>query len=139
MVWAEVHGILADGDFAGTETRAIFAALSSAAQTDPSMGSVDPQGFVESLPPFLQEVAQRARGRMAAETLPEGTALAKYTAASAYRLKRTRLNEELAELDYLQRDAEQSRDDDALRALLRRKLHVLSQRRALDAASGLQG
>ncbi len=139
MVWAEVHGILVDGDFSGTETRAIFAALSAAAQSDPSMGSLDPQGFVESLPPFLHEVARRARGRMAAETLPEGTALAKYTAASAYRLKRTRLNEELAELDYLQRDAEQSSDEDAFRALLRRKLHVLSQRRALDAASGLQG
>jgi hypothetical protein len=103
------------------------------------MGSLDPQGFVESLPPFLLGVAQRARGRVAAETLPEGTALAKYAAASAYRLKRTRLNEELAELDYLQRDAERSNDEDGLRALLRRKLHLLSQRNAIDKASGLQG
>jgi DNA primase len=139
MVWAEVHGILADGDFAGTEARAIFASLTAASLADPSMGSLDPHGFVESLPPFLHEAAQRARHRVDADTLPEGPALAKYAAASAYRLKRTRLNEELAELDYLQRDAEQSNDDDALRALLRRKLHVLSQRRALDAASGLQG
>ena len=67
------------------------------------------------------------------------TALAKYAAASAYRLKRTRLNEELAELDYLQRDAEQSGDEDGLRALLRRKLHLLSQRRALDDRIGSSG
>ncbi len=138
-VWAEVHGILTDGDFAGTETRAIFAALSSAAESDPSMGSLDPQGLLESLPPFLLGAAQSARDRVAANALPEGSALAKYAAASAYRLKRTRLNEELAELDYLQGDAQETSDEEGLRALLKRKSHLLSQRRALDAASGLQG
>jgi hypothetical protein len=50
-----------------------------------------------------------------------------------------RLKEEMAELDYLQRDAEQTGATDALRALLRRKQHLLSQRRAIDAASGLHG
>jgi DNA primase len=139
VVWAEVHGILADGDFASAETRAVFAAISSAATADPSLGSQDPQGFVDALPPYLHGVARRARERVATAALPEGPALAKYTAASAYRLKRTRLNEELAELDFLQRDAEQSEDAEGLRALRRRKLSVLSQRRALDAASGLQG
>jgi hypothetical protein len=69
----------------------------------------------------------------------EGQPLAKAASTSAYRLKRTRLKEEMAELDYLQRDAEQSGDLDTLRALLRRKQHLLSQRRAIDAASGLHG
>src|SRR5262249_22283552 len=135
-MWAEVDGIVADGDFAGTETRALFGTLADAVRANPSL---DSQRFVEALPPVLQAVAERIRGQVAAEALAEGPGLVKYAAATAYRLKRTRLNEELAELDYLQRDAQQTSDAEALRALLRRKQHLLSQRRTLDAASGLHG
>jgi hypothetical protein len=50
-----------------------------------------------------------------------------------------RLNHEMAELDALQREAEQAHDDAALRALLDRKRRLLSQRRAIDAATALYG
>jgi hypothetical protein len=76
---------------------------------------------------------------MSADEAPDVHALASVASRAAYRLKRTRLKEEMAELDYLERDAEQSSDAEALRALLKRKLQLLSQRRALDAASGLIG
>jgi len=65
--------------------------------------------------------------------------IAKAASISAYRLKRARLKEEMAELDHLQRDAEQADDNEALAGLLKRKRDLLIQRRALDVASGLQG
>ena len=138
-VWAEVHGILTDGDFAGTETRAHLCRALLRGAIRPFDGLPGParvRGIAAPVPPWGG--ATRA-WPVAANALPEGSALAKYAAASAYRLKRTRLNEELAELDYLQGDAQHAEDEDGLRGLLRRKLHLLSQRRALDAASGLQG
>lgn len=135
-VWSEVYGILGESDFAGTETRALFSAYAAAVRTN---ASFDPNSFLAGLPPVLVTVAQRARDRVIVGTPPEGQGLSKAASSSAYRLKRTRLKEEMAELDYLQRDAEQSGDGEALRALLRRKQHLLSQRRAIDAASGLFG
>ena len=135
-VWSEVYAIIAEGDFAGTETRALFAQLATALQTHPAL---DVAAFLDELPPVLRETAPRARARVAASVFPEGQGLAKAASSSAYRLKRMRLKEEMAELDYLQRDAEQSGDAEALRALLRRKQYLLSQRRAIDAASGLHG
>ncbi|HKV84016.1 MAG TPA: DNA primase [Ktedonobacterales bacterium] len=135
-VWSEVYAIIAEGDFAGTETRALFAELATALQTHPAL---DVAAFLDELPPVLRETAPRARARVAASVFPEGQGLAKAASSSAYRLKRMRLKEEMAELDYLQRDAEQSGDAEALRALLRRKQYLLSQRRAIDAASGLHG
>ncbi|HEY7953369.1 MAG TPA: hypothetical protein VID70_10295, partial [Solirubrobacteraceae bacterium] len=135
-VWSEVYAIIAEGDFVGTETRALFAQLAAALQAHPAL---DVTAFLDELPPVLRETAPRARARVASSVFPEGQGLAKAASSSAYRLKRMRLKEEMAELDYLQRDAEQSGDDEALRALLRRKQYLLSQRRAIDAASGLHG
>jgi hypothetical protein len=135
-VWPEVYGILAEGDFAGTETRALYREFALLMQTNPSP---DMPRFLAELPPVLQAAAERARNRLTPGTLPEGSLLAKAASSSAYRLKKTRLKEEMAELDHLQRDAEQSGDAETLRALLRRKQHLLSQRRAIDAASGLHG
>jgi hypothetical protein len=57
---------------------------------------------------------------------------------AAYRLKRMRLKAEQAELDYLIRDAEASADREALRSLLRRKQHLLTQRHTIDEATSLQ-
>ncbi|HKT39664.1 MAG TPA: hypothetical protein VJR48_14910, partial [Ktedonobacterales bacterium] len=135
-VWAEVYGILTESDFAGTDTRALYVAFTSALQMSPAL---DAQHFLDELPAVLQEAAGRARARVAVGVPDEGPSVSKAVSVSAYRLKRTRLKEEMAELDYLQRDAERSGDLDALRALLARKQQVLSQRRALDAASGLHG
>jgi hypothetical protein len=87
----------------------------------------------------LQAAAERARARLTPGAPEEGTGLTKMASNAAYRLKRTRLREEMAELDYLQRDAEESGDGDALRALLGRKQQLLSQRRAIDAAASLYG
>lgn len=134
-VWSEVYGILGESDFSGTETRAVFHAY---AAVRPGPG-FDANAFLADLPPDLLPAARRARERVAVGTLPEGQGLSKAASSAAYRLKRTRLNEEMAELDYLQRDAEQTGDGEALRALLRRKQQLLSQRRAIDAASGLYG
>lgn len=136
VVWSEVYGILGESDFAGTETRALFHAYAAAVG---SGSSFDAGAFLAELPAVLQAAAQRARERIAVGTPEEGQALARAASSSAYRLKRTRLKDEMAELDYLQRDAEQSGDGEALRALLQRKQHLLSQRRAIDAASGLYG
>jgi DNA primase len=135
-VWAELHGVLTEGDFAGTETRALFRVLAEAARGDPGHGS---DWSLAELPPILQTTAERARHRVAVNMAHEGPGLAKAASKSAYHLKRTRLNEEMAELDYLQRDAERSGDAETLRALVRRKQQLLSQRHALQAASGLQG
>lgn len=135
-VWSDVYAILGESDFAGTETRALFSAYAAAIGSN---SSFDPNTFLAGLPDVLLAAAQRARDRVAVGTPQEGQGLSKAASSSAYRLKRTRLKEEMAELDYLQREAEQSGDGEALRALLRRKQHLLSQRRAIDAASGLFG
>ena len=36
-VWSDIYGIVADGDFAGTQTRALFQAFAAAVQTSPSL------------------------------------------------------------------------------------------------------
>lgn len=135
-VWSEVYAIIAEGDFAGTETRALFAEFAAAVRSRPVL---DVNVFLDELPPALITAAQRVRARVASSVFQDGQGLAKAASSAAYRLKRMRLKEEMAELDYLQRDAEQSGATEALRALLKRKQLLLSQRRAIDAASGLTG
>ncbi|MGZ3679288.1 MAG: DNA primase [Ktedonobacterales bacterium] len=142
-LWTEMQGIVSEGDFSGTETRAAFQAFAALARARAGAAMPDARQVLEALPEELQPVAQRARERItsatAADDAPDVHALASVASRAAYRLKRARLKEEMAELDYLERDAEQSNDAEALRALLKRKLQLLSQRRALDAASGLIG
>ncbi len=135
-VWPEIYAIIGAGDFAGTETRALFTTFAAAVRN----GSIsDPQSFVDGLPPVLQAAAKRARERAAVGGAQEGQGVAKAASMAAYRLKRTRLKDEMAELVHLERDAESSGDLEGLRALLTRKRHLLSQRRAIDTASGLHG
>ncbi|MGZ3584518.1 MAG: toprim domain-containing protein, partial [Ktedonobacterales bacterium] len=142
-LWTEMQGIVSEGDFSGTETRVLFQAFAALARAHAGSTMPDARQVLEALPEELQPVAQRARERItsatAADDTPDVHALASVASRAAYRLKRARLKEEMAELDYLERDAEQSNDAEALRALLKRKLQLLSQRRALDAASGLIG
>jgi len=145
QAWAEMHAILEEGDFAGTETRALFAALAGAAREAPSLS---PEAFLDGLDPLLREAAGRMRARAApmpalvadAEgAAEEGPGLLKRASQAAYRLKRMRLKTEQAELDYLIRDAEQSGEREALRSLLTRKQRLLAQRHTIDEATSLQG
>jgi DNA primase len=135
-VWPEIQPIVTAADFAGTEARALFGAIAQALSADTS---IDVQLFLDGLPPVLQAAAERARFRLGPSLPEEGTGLSKMASNAAYRLKRTRLREEMAELDYLQRDAEQSGDGDAVRSLLGRKQQLLTQRRAIDAAASVYG
>jgi len=134
--WAEVYGILADGDFVGAETRAIFTALAAAVQAS---FSLDPERFLEELPPSLSMVARRARGQAVEGAVQRGLEVGKAVVASAYRLKRTRLIEELAELDDLINEAERADEAEMRNVLRKRKQQLFSQRLALDRASGLHG
>jgi DNA primase len=135
-VWPEIQPIVAEADFSGTETRALFRAMAQALDADIAL---DVQRFLDDLPPVLQAAAERARLRLGPGAPDEGTGLTKMASNAAYRLKRTRLREEMTELDYLQRDAEQSGDGDAVRSLQGRYLQLLTQRRAIDAAASLYG
>jgi len=135
-VWAEIHGILSESDFTLTEARALFRAFGEAVRADPGL---DAEVFLTTLPDELRQTAERARERITRGRRLEGQALFKDASIAAYRLKLTRLKEEMAELDYLEREAEQAGEFDTRRTLLTRKLHLLSQRRAIDAASRLHG
>jgi hypothetical protein len=50
-----------------------------------------------------------------------------------------RLKAEMAELDYLVREVVGTGDDESVRTLMARKKLLLSQRRAIDAATDLWG
>lgn len=138
--WGEVYAIVAERDFTGTETRALFAALAAAFAAAAGVGApFELPTFLEGLPPVLRATADLARGRITPGTPTEGPGLAKAAGDAAYRLKRMRLDAEMTELDYLQRDAEQLGDADGLRALLQHKQQLLSHRRAIDKANRLYG
>ncbi|HEU0025600.1 MAG TPA: DNA primase [Ktedonobacterales bacterium] len=134
-IWEDISAILDEGDFTLSELRALYHAL---AQEASAQSFVSAETFIARQAPALGEAAAQARDRITAQALDEGRVV-KVARDAAYRLKRMRLNHEMAELDALQREAEQARDDTALRALLDRKRHLLSQRRAIDAATALYG
>jgi len=128
--WAEVSAILDERDFATPELRALYGMLASA-----STGEITPsaEDFTDSLHPLLRAAAERAREEIG-ERERDATHLVKDARDAAYRLKSLRLKGEMAELDALQREAEQAGDSDSLRTLLTRKAQLLVQRRAIDTA-----
>ena len=134
-VWEDISAILDESDFTLSELRALYHAL---AQAVSDRLFVNTETFIAGQAPALGEAAGRARDQIIAQALDEGRVV-KVARDAAYRLKRMRLNHEMAELDALQREAEQARDDATLRALLDRKRQLLSQRRAIDAATALYG
>ncbi len=134
--WQEVRAILTEGDFAAAEARALYAAFAAVADGD---GALDLEMLQASLPDVLGEVAERARARVEGSLPDEDLSPARAASQAAYRLKRMRIKAEVAELDFLQRDAEQAGDQEALRALLLRKQQLLTQRRTIDAAAALIG
>jgi DNA primase len=134
--WPEVYAILSEADFTATAARALYAAFISTASTG---ATFDLPAFLSGQPDVLREVAERARGRVADRFGDDDIEPSRDASEAAFRLKRMRLKAEEAEVDALQRDAEQSGDGEALRALLQRKQQLLTQRRAIDAATSLIG
>ena len=132
-VWSDIYGIVADGDFAGTQTRALFQAFAAAVQTSPSL---DLHLLLESLPPLLQATAEHVRSALPPGMPQDEKGITKAATKSAYRLKDLRLKEEIVELDYLFRDAKESGDSESSRNLLGRLDQVLVQKRAIDEALG---
>jgi hypothetical protein len=134
--WPEVYAILSEADFTATAARALYAAFISTASTG---ATFDLPAFLSGQPDVLREVAERARGRVADRFGDDDIEPSRDASEAAFRLKRMRLKAEEAEVVALQRDAEQSGDGEALRALLQRKQQLLTQRRAIDAATSLIG
>ncbi|HEX9038872.1 MAG TPA: DNA primase [Ktedonobacterales bacterium] len=135
QVWEDVSAILDEHDFTLSEARALFRELAQATREGAFTGA---ESFIAGQAPALSEAAAHARDRILAQAFDDGRAI-KVARDAAYRLKRMRLNQEMAELDALQREAEQEGDDVALRSLLDRKQRLLTQRRAIDAATALYG
>jgi DNA primase len=134
-IWEDISAILDENDFTLSELRALYQALALAAR-EGSLASGET--FISGQASTLGEVAIRTREPILAQSLDEGRVV-KVARDAAYRLKRLRLNQEMAELDALQREAEQTQDMTSLRELLDRKRQLLTQRRAIDAATDLYG
>jgi hypothetical protein len=126
-----VSAILDGRDFVTPELRALYDTLADALRSGPSLAAED---FINTLHPLLRSAAERACAMITQRDRDENH-LIKDAREAAYRLKSLRLKDEMAELDALQREAEQARDSESLGALLERKLQLLVQKRAIDTAS----
>ncbi|HUY78925.1 MAG TPA: hypothetical protein VMV29_19285, partial [Ktedonobacterales bacterium] len=129
-------------DFTGVETRALYSAFADAmrdAQTQ-GVGMVDGAMLLATLHPTLLAVAEQAQARVAEEAdgVPEKVGTAKDARNSAYRLKRMRLKAQMAELDALQRDAEQDHDTETWQEVRRQKQQLLTEWHVVDAAMNFQ-
>jgi DNA primase len=134
--WPEVLAVAEEQDFSSGETRALYSAIMAAVDA----GHFAPvQAFLDDLPLALQVVAQRCRDRVVPKLSDEGGRLTKAASKAAYRLKRTRLEAEIAELESVQRDAERSGDAEMLRSSMTRLRELLSLVRTIDKASPLHG
>ncbi len=131
----DVCAILELSDFWGTETRALFSALASAP------GPLTPgarDALLAQLPDLLSAEAQRLGAEAAASPAQDRAHLARTARQMAYRLKRLRLSEAITELSYLQREAEDQGDREAIRTLREQGQRLILARRSLDAADVLQ-
>jgi DNA primase len=141
----DIYPILDDSDFTSADMRAIYTvfaaathegALAPSAQAVPNV-EVDP--LLALLPEELRPTAERMAARVAPSLPESGPALSKIASNAAFRLKRMRLKAEMADLDYLVREVAGTGDDEGLRTLMTRKKLLLSQRRAIDAATDISG
>ncbi len=134
--WTEIRAIVDERDFTSPDLRAIFATFAAAISAGAFVSLPD---FVAGLPVELQPAVERVRARTEPGLPDEGAVVNRIASKAAYHLKRMRVDAELAELDALERDAEQAVDAEALRLLVQRKQALLAQRRAIDAATSPQG
>ena len=146
----DIYAILDEHDFTSAEMRAIYAVFAQAtreggvgssgqATQAPMARETEGAGFIERLPEELRQVAERAGARVAPNLPESGPTLSTIASKAAYRLKRMRLKAEMAELDYLVREVAGTGDDEGVRTLMAQKKKLLSQRRAIDAATDLWG
>ncbi|MGE5335665.1 MAG: hypothetical protein ACM3N4_13265, partial [Nitrososphaerota archaeon] len=145
--WMEIYAILDEHDFTGAEMRAIYAvfaeatrngALGQTAITQAATGAPG-GGFIALLPEELRQIAEGAGARVAPNLPESGPTLSKIARDAAFRLKRMQIKAEMAQLDHLELEAKLAGDNDGLRAFMLRKQKLLSQRRAIDAATDIWG
>lgn len=117
----EVCAILEAQDFRETETQALFSALTALAAT-PTPARVD--HLLATLPDVLRHEGERLRARYAAQPTQDRASLARNANQIAVRLKRLRLSEAIIELSYLQREAQERGDHDAVRELCEQSAHI---------------
>ena len=129
--WAEVSAILDGRDFTTPELRALYDSIAHAFRDGSSLAADD---FIATLHPLLRTAAEQAC-EVISERERDATHLVKDARDAAYRLKSLRLKGEMAELDALQREAEQSGESETLRTLIARKQQLIVQRRAIDSAT----
>ncbi|HEX5548760.1 MAG TPA: toprim domain-containing protein, partial [Ktedonobacterales bacterium] len=132
--WMDIFAILDESDFTSADMRAIYAVFAMETREGKLAPSAEGDGntFIAMLPEELSQVATGAGARVSLNLPDSGPALTKIASKAAYRLKRMRLKAEMAELDYLVREAD---DEEALRTLMARKQVLLSQRHAIDVAT----
>ena len=131
-----VCGIIADGDFAGTDTRELYHILNSVFQR----GSSSLHEPLEQLvPSALLTTVTRARERIESGTPLDGAGQIKFAVQCATRLKRTRLVQLNKELQYVLREAQDTGDVAAVQQLRRQLLAIHQQLRTIDSATHLQG
>jgi hypothetical protein len=135
-IWPEVYAIVSEADFTATAARALYAAFIATVSTG---APFDLPAFLSGQPQVLREMAEQARGHVADRFGDDDIEPSRDASEAAFRLKRMRLKAEEAEVDALQREAEQAGDGEALRALLQRAHEIQMQRRAIDAATSLFG
>jgi DNA primase len=151
----DICGIIDEVDFTGTETRALYRCFITALHN----GTLtDTQRMLSALPEVLQETAERLRQEvemrermesisrirrrplqktqhvLEANPVLDSIRLKKVATKAAYRLKRARLKEAHNELIYLQQEAEQAGDQDAVAALKQRRKDLLLQIEMIDSA-----
>lgn len=140
-LWQEMGAVIGGADFSASDVRAVFEAHGAyLAQLDACGERYAPEAFLASLPDVLRTVAEHARAEVALLFADDEALLPRKAAAdAAYRLKRMRLKAEMAEIDFLERDAEQEGDKETMQQLLRRKVELLRLRRMIDSATPIFG
>ncbi|HAG99467.1 MAG TPA: DNA primase [Ktedonobacter sp.] len=131
-----VCGIIADGDFAGTDTRELYHILNSVFQR----GSSSLHEPLEQLvPSALLTTVTRARKRIESGTPLDGEGQIKSAVQCANRLKRRSLLQLNKELQYILREAQDTGDVATVQQLRRELLAIHQQLRTIDSATHLQG
>jgi DNA primase len=131
-----VCGIIADGDFAGTDTRELYHILNSVFQR----GSSSLHEPLEQLvPSALLTTVTRARKRIESGTPLDGEGQIKSAVQCANRLKRRSLLQLNKELQYILREAQDTGDVATKQQLQRQLLAIHQQLRTIDSATHLQG
>jgi DNA primase len=131
----EVYVILLPSDFWGTETRTIFALLASLTGSRTHLAV---ETLLATQPEILRQEAQRLQAAFEAQPQLDRVQLAKTLKQIAYRLKHLRLSEAITNISYLQRDAEEQGDLDAVRLFaeqglqLHRELHKFNPIKAVQ-------